>query len=749
MCLGLCTDPVVAGCGVHTFCRACLATWIATAPRPVTCPSCRAPIQQSAGDLRVNVAIRDAIAALRSPRATPLDPADVAVGSKRLGIGATGEVFVGTWQGTPVAIKRMHARGVSESAKRGFQREIALLSGLQHPNILRVWGACELADGALGLVLQLGARTLCDAIPRPNGLPGPEVARIGLSLVRGLHYLHTRAPPVTHCDIKPANVLLAADGTPMLADFGIAHVSATSGLTAGATSVGGLRGTINYTAPENFDDADPNYAHPPSDMYSLGCLLAEMASGVVPWSGLALMPIITRVGRGEQPQLPGSLPPSLATLIKACWARDPAARPTAADAVQQLLLLSQEDAGGSAPARPTWSITVLRIYEEPVQVKVRPTDTLDILAANIERQTGLARERQALLLREETRALSLRGETVAEACVEDGATVLLTEKQQPGQMQIFVKTLTGKTFTLYVEPSVLIEHVKAMVGLLDNCEVMNVRLIYAGKQLEDGRTLQEYNIHNGTMLHAVKRLAGDIGVFVCTGDIAAPSPTFSANMLAEEAPGATWLLAPNFSLECASAAEVSAMVRCIGGTRDVSDVEDVQVGSAPVLPEEACAALVAAVDAAHADNAPSLWTNDGDTSSEAARVRAGSTPGDFRLVISRAALVACVREDAVAALDAAASTPNTKRLVYVLRRTEAQGRWIGFHTDTARRTAQIPLRDDAACVGGRLVFAHANGTLAFPTRRAGVILAHDGTTVHGVTRLVSGTRYGLFAIASC
>ena len=236
----------------------------------------------------------------------------------------------------------------------------------------------------------------------------------------------------------------------------------------------------------------------------------------------------------------------------------------------------------------------------------------------------------------------------------------------------------------------------------------------------------------------------DIGVFV-------------AGRAAGAEPGAAWLMSADLP-DLASAPSRDSVAAVLASCR-ASRPMGARTALLPLLPARAAADVIVGVESRLAliklvDAAWSAASLEGCNATQepppgsgpmAISVWASSSKDDFKLVLSLDALRDTTSKEVVAALvGAIACEPDT----IAVRRTTATGRWISFHCDLAARTLQVPLLDDAACTGGRLVFGREGGELELVERRAGVPLVHGGDEAHGVTALTAGVRYGLLLICS-
>ena len=175
-----------------------------------------------------------------------------------------------------VAVKVLTRRLDDPATARRFDREVRLISGFRHPNILWVHDDAE-ADGHRFLAMPLVAwGSLADRL-EGEPMPAAEVQRIVAEIASALDFAHRRG--VVHRDLKPANVLVDEDGTCLLADFGLAKGPST---TTRLTVSGDVFGTPLYMSPEQAMGLEVNRG---TDVYALGILAFELLTGSVPYVG--------------------------------------------------------------------------------------------------------------------------------------------------------------------------------------------------------------------------------------------------------------------------------------------------------------------------------------------------------------------------------------------------------------------------------------------------------------------------------
>ncbi|MFB7948487.1 serine/threonine-protein kinase [Kitasatospora phosalacinea] len=225
-------------------------------------------------------------------------------------------------------------------------REARALARLQHPNVVTIHhivDSPELAHPWLVMELVSGG-SLHDRITR-GPLPPQEAARIGRGLLSALTAAH--AAGIQHRDVKPGNVLLRTDGTPVLTDFGIAALSESTSLTA----TGALIGSPEYIAPERIRGQEGD---PASDLWSLGMTLYVAVEGHHPLRRATSIATLAAVL--DQPLPPpvrsGALGPTLTALLT----RDPAERPDAVR-LDRLFAAAEQGVDGTLGGSPAFSPT--------------------------------------------------------------------------------------------------------------------------------------------------------------------------------------------------------------------------------------------------------------------------------------------------------------------------------------------------------------------------------------------------------
>jgi serine/threonine protein kinase len=234
-----------------------------------------------------------------------------------------------------IAIKVLSSRTVAEkSAKEFLLEEARAASALSHPNICTIHQVGE-AAGELYIVMELIEGEPLSRLIAKGSLPVESVLHYGVQVARALGHSHGRN--IVHRDLKSSNVMVTEEGLVKVLDFGLARRlrsgmfdqsartldSLGTGSETLVESTGGLTGTLPYMSPEVLHGEEADHR---SDLWALGVVLYEAASGQLPFRGRTAFETSSAILRELPEPLPSWIPGGLAAIVQRCLAKEPQQR---------------------------------------------------------------------------------------------------------------------------------------------------------------------------------------------------------------------------------------------------------------------------------------------------------------------------------------------------------------------------------------------------------------------------------------
>jgi Tol biopolymer transport system component len=288
----------------------------------------------------------------------------------QLGAGGMGEVWRGkdTRLDRSIAVKILPGAFAEDEERRArFEREARTISSLNHPHICTLFDVGRQGDSHFLVMELLEGESLADRLLR-GPLPLDQVVKLGAQVADALDAAHKQG--IVHRDLKPGNVMLTKTGAKLL-DFGLARSAvalggapATSELATEArplTTAGTVLGTFQYMAPEQLEGVE---ADPRTDIFALGALLYEMATGRRAFEGKTKTSVIAAILSSQPPPISSVqplMPPALDHVVRKCLEKDPDDRwQSAHDVASELRWIAE---AGSRAGVPT-TVTIRRRSRE-------------------------------------------------------------------------------------------------------------------------------------------------------------------------------------------------------------------------------------------------------------------------------------------------------------------------------------------------------------------------------------------------
>ena len=277
-----------------------------------------------------------------------------------LGAGGMGEVYraVDRKLGRDVALKVLPAAMASQPERLArFQREARAVAALNHPHIVTIHSVEE-SNGVHFITMELVEGHSLDRLIPDNGLTLEKILQISSALADALAAAHEKG--IVHRDLKPANVMVTPGGRVKVLDFGLAKVAGDAARaeaqlsTAMQTREGVVMGTVPYMSPEQIAGRALDHR---TDLFSLGVILYEMASGQRPFGGASSAELASAILRDTpRPlgQIRTDLPHAFGAFVARCLQKEPRQRvQTANEARDALAALRRQLDSGDVPKAKT------------------------------------------------------------------------------------------------------------------------------------------------------------------------------------------------------------------------------------------------------------------------------------------------------------------------------------------------------------------------------------------------------------
>lgn len=292
-----------------------------------------------------------------------IDPQLLYIGSK-IGEGAHGKVYQGKYRDENVAVKILHRGETPEDEKKleaRFQREVTMMSRVQHKNLVKFIGACNHPFNVIvtellpGMSLRKYMMNL-----RPNRIDLHIAISFALDIAQAMDCLHANG--IIHRDLKPDNLLLTEDQKSVkLIDFGLAREESLTEMMTAET------GTYRWMAPELYSTVtlrhgEKKHYNLKVDVYSFSIVLWELITNRMPFEGMThLQAAYAAAFKQVRPNLPEDLHEDLAFILQSCWAEDPNIRPCFGQIIRMLNTF----------------LCILPGHPQPLLVSTRSADSLN------------------------------------------------------------------------------------------------------------------------------------------------------------------------------------------------------------------------------------------------------------------------------------------------------------------------------------------------------------------------------------